>query len=132
MLPPEKFCNKCNSIQPLENWNSHKTRSTGLQAYCKTCEKEYKKKYTVENKEKYKELKRRWVYGLPLGSYDKMLEEQNNKCAICMERKSLVIDHDHKTGNVRGLLCMSCNSALGKFKDSELILASAIRYLGTV
>mgnify|MGYP000937302100 CR=1 FL=1 len=132
MLPPEKFCRKCNTIQPLANWNKHKSRSTGLQAYCKNCEKKYKKKYASENREKFRELKRRWKYGLQFGSYDKMLESQDYRCAICMEVKQLVIDHDHKTGIVRGLLCVSCNSALGKFKDSPLILASAISYLGTV
>ena len=72
--------------------------------------------------------------------YYEMLENQNNKCAICNEeetRKSrtdgkicaLAIDHCHKSGKIRALLCHACNTAIGKFKDNIDLLNSAIRYL---
>lgn len=72
--------------------------------------------------------------------YYRMLEEQNNKCKICGQeetRKSrtkdkicqLAIDHCHKTGKIRALLCHSCNVAIGSFKDDVSLLKKAISYL---
>ena len=52
-----------------------------------------------------------------------------NLCCICGEKQELVIDHDHRTGKVRGLLCGSCNKGLGFFKDNKKYLNSAIKYL---
>jgi len=67
-------------------------------------------------------------YGLTPGDYDKLFEEQSGKCKICgttdpgASYKYLSVDHDHETGEVRGLLCNSCNRALGFFKDDTNLL----------
>ena len=77
---------------------------------------------------------------ISLEQYQKMLEAQDNKCEICgLEEickdpkhdrvRRLSIDHCHRTGNVRGLLCHSCNTAIGKFKDDIELLHKAIRYI---
>jgi tetrahydromethanopterin S-methyltransferase subunit B len=60
-----------------------------------------------------------------------MLRSQDNKCAICHlgTTKRLFVDHDHKTGMVRGLLCYKCNSALGLINDSTDIAESIKQYL---
>lgn len=60
-----------------------------------------------------------------------MLEAQGGCCAICKAPKGnkLCVDHDHRTGKVRGLLCSNCNAGLGMFKDSEDLLQSAKGYL---
>lgn len=73
-------------------------------------------------------------YGLNLETYDKLLISQSNGCAICKKqeaggRGSWHVDHCHLTGAIRGLLCHSCNTSLGHFKDSIEILESAIAYL---
>ena len=70
-------------------------------------------------------------YGLTIEQYDQMLFEQSYVCAICHKpcSKALAVDHDHKTGAVRGLLCMNCNHGLGKFKDDPNLLMAAIKYL---
>lgn len=74
-------------------------------------------------------------YGLTQIQYDSIFLGQNGLCAICNkppdgERwKKLCIDHDHSTGQVRGLLCSTCNTALGKFQDSQELLQKAIDYL---
>lgn len=75
-------------------------------------------------------------FGISEKIYDEMLEKQNYSCAICGSKESgdkrtsrLAVDHCHEKGHVRGLLCGSCNKALGIFKDSKEILKSAIRYL---
>ncbi len=69
----------------------------------------------------YQRLKRLSLYGLTRKDYKNLLNKQNNKCAICHISQSnltkrLCIDHDHKTGKVRGLLCCQCNSTLGRFE----------------
>ena len=62
-----------------------------------------------------------------------MLVEQNGVCAICKKtctiRKRLSIDHDHKTGGIRKLLCSRCNSGLGFFLDDPELLIAAAKYL---
>lgn len=73
-------------------------------------------------------------YGKTLIDYDKLLVAQNYRCAICNKnitefKRGLAIDHDHKTGEVRGLLCFCCNMALGYFKDDTDLLNNAIKYL---
>jgi hypothetical protein len=74
------------------------------------------------------------LYQLSIEDYDEMLKRQENCCAICGVDKaggkgSWHIDHDHKTGKVRGLLCSRCNLGLGYFKDSPENLKQAIAYL---
>jgi hypothetical protein len=61
-------------------------------------------------------------------------EKQSMSCAICLiqlDINATAIDHNHKTGEVRGILCPRCNKALGGFKDSPTILTSALEYLNT-
>lgn len=71
-----------------------------------------------------------YKYNLSPEDYDRLLEDQNEACAICGVRPDrLCVDHDHETGEVRGLLCSPCNSGLGFFKDRVRLLAAAIVYL---
>lgn len=82
------------------------------------------------------EVNRRQVlkqYGLTPETYEEMRVSQGGVCAICRKAQTgkigLVVDHDHVTGRVRGLLCTNCNTGLGKFGDSLLTLESACAYL---
>lgn len=72
-------------------------------------------------------------YGLTPHAYDKMLLSQGHACAICHTTeprgKNWHVDHDHDTGQVRGLLCASCNPGLGYFKDNPDTLMAATAYL---
>jgi len=77
-------------------------------------------------------------YNIDIYEYSKMVEMQDNKCAICKQSetmlkngtiKKLDVDHNHETGEVRGLLCANCNLLLGKAKDNIKILQDAIIYL---
>jgi len=73
-------------------------------------------------------------YGITIEQYDEMAQKQNHRCAICKKHQSelvqrLSVDHDHITGNIRGLLCAGCNRALGVFRDDPELLMSAIGYL---
>ncbi len=73
-------------------------------------------------------------YGISREEYNKMLAEQNEVCAICKQKdnKRLAVDHCHKTGKVRGLLCAKHNRALGAFNDDPSLLEAAIKYLKSV
>jgi Recombination endonuclease VII len=80
----------------------------------------------------------RLQYGITREQYDQMLAAQNGGCAICSRPETAVIngkvmelavDHDHKTGKVRALLCSTCNTSLGGFQDSPALLQKAIEYL---
>ena len=84
--------------------------------------------------DKNRDNKLRKAYGISLEDYNEMLSEQNDCCAICRRHYSLFnrklsVDHDHKTGAVRGLLCKDCNTSLGQFNDDVDTLLSAISYL---
>lgn len=77
-------------------------------------------------------------FGITLDDYDKMFESQKGVCAICAEKEtftvkgrihSLAVDHDHATGEIRGLLCRACNQMLGLSKDKIETLEAAIVYL---
>ena len=71
-------------------------------------------------------------YGITEEIYEKILVAQKGVCAICgnhQRYKRLAVDHDHKTGQVRGLLCENCNRGLGRFFDSTFRLRNALSYL---
>ena len=70
------------------------------------------------------------THGLETGQWDAMLIAQFGRCGICLDpMKSPQVDHDHRTGKVRELLCTGCNTGLGGFKDQRAILFRAISYL---
>lgn len=74
-------------------------------------------------------------YNLTLDAYQALEDVQNGCCRICLRHKSdvrqgiLVVDHDHRTNKVRGLLCHNCNTAIGLFKEDQTALLRAIQYL---
>jgi hypothetical protein len=87
----------------------------------------YTKKYISD-------AQRKFSYGIGPEKFDSMRRSQNYGCAICkiLEsecKKSLCVDHDHKSGKVRGLLCNKCNLLLGKANDNIETLQSSIDYL---
>lgn len=102
--------------------------------------KEIYKKYS--NSEKGKIRNKKWAkknrllsYGITENVLEEMKKKQNNKCAICGKvinefTKDFAIDHNHITGEIRGLLCMNCNIGLGVFRDNKTIMRKAIDYLG--
>lgn len=91
--------------------------------------REYEIKWRKENPEKTKEYGLKNKHGISLEEYKNMLIKQNNKCFICHKKINLYVDHCHKTNKIRGLLCNSCNKALGLFYDSTESLKRAIKYL---
>jgi len=108
-------CIECNARRVREHYSRHKSD---------TSFREYKQDRYLLKK-----------YNMGLDTYKEMLSEQNGLCAICHKRPRvdtlLVVDHNHDTGSVRGLLCSPCNVGLGCFRDDEHSLLRAIKYLMT-
>ena len=73
----------------------------------------------------------RYKYNITLADYEVLFDGQGGLCKICGQTSSrlLVVDHDHATGKIRGLLCSNCNSGIGLLKDDIKVLANAISYL---
>lgn len=92
------------------------------------------KKYISENKDKLKDKILKKKFNISLEEYKLMFENQNYKCKICKTDKTelgrlLCVDHCHKTGVVRGLLCDRCNRGIGTFNDDITLLTTAIEYI---
>lgn len=78
---------------------------------------------------RHREQKLKKRYGLTEEQYNAILTEQEGKCGICRRYRKLSVDHDHKTGKNRGLLCSNCNSGLGLFEENLNVLNCAKVYL---
>ncbi len=96
--------------------------------------KQYQKKYNerYENKIRAQDLRLKRKFNISLEEADVILILQHHKCPIC--KKSLMetlrsVDHNHKSGKVRGILCRLCNVGLGSFMDNPQLLENAAKYL---
>ncbi len=92
----------------------------------------YSKKYNDKTQTRRQQRQREYLYGLSNSQFEEMLTQQDNKCALCdrsFDEAKIFVDHCHVVGNVRGLLCPACNTALGLIKDDLGWLAKAKEYL---
>jgi len=136
-------CKRCNSLRNTERQqNQPDKRRQQSRNWAKRHPENGRKAsraWKQRDPEGYKALQRKWSlaeYGLTTQDYDRMLAAQQGSCAICREpptgkraNQVLHVDHDHITGKVRALLCVSCNHGLGKMKDSPALLPRAAAYL---
>jgi hypothetical protein len=136
-------CTSCGLILERSMFGKDASRRYrgGAATRCIPCSREHSKKYTDTEVSKRKKISARFEskYGINLIQYEKLFEEHKGLCAICNkpsqrvnkngELKRLAVDHDHKTGKVRGLLCFDCNTGLGKFGDDVEMLSKALSYL---
>lgn len=93
--------------------------------------KAYRKQYNrlPETRRRQKQNHLKKTYNLDYFVYLRMLEEQDNKCKICKREEQLYVDHNHETGEIRGLLCLKCNTGLGMFDDNLNRVEEAVTYL---
>lgn len=113
-----KRCPQCREVKPHAQWERNKSSSDGWASYCRRCRAE-------RNRENYFRRK----YSLTPAQRDALVAEQAGVCAICLSAAAEHVDHCHETGRVRGVLCFSCNAALGQFKDRPEVMQRAISYL---
>lgn len=115
-------------------WKHHEERKEYSKKYYHEHIEENRKRGREYNKTHKRENKNRALiryHGLTLIEYENMVQNQKGRCAICGEvpSKRLVVDHDHRTGKIRKLLCDYCNIGLGHVKDNIEILENMIEYL---
>lgn len=128
------YCKNCDSANCKAYYSKNKTKIKlkvlAWQASNKEKVNSYKKKNKLNNPDY--DLMR--THGVNKKQYDNMFNKQNGCCAVCRInqsefKRSLAVDHDHKTGKIRGLLCDRCNVALGMVRDSKDVLCKLIIYL---
>lgn len=133
-----KRCRACNKKLPTTMFVVDKRNIDGLYSYCRTCSNDLTKTWRGKNRDKIKEYnwkaKLKMTYDLCYERYEEICKQQEYSCAICNThisklKKRLCVDHDHKNGKVRGLLCSHCNTGIGMFKESFEIFNKAIQYL---
>ena len=130
-----KECTKCGESKELTEYHKNKQQKNGLAPQCKVCKTANTIAYYEKNKEAVRLKLLTKNYGLTPAAYLKMYEGQGGCCAICnVEEKDapkqrLSVDHDHTTGDVRALLCNTCNTGIGLLKDSPALLREAAAYL---
>jgi hypothetical protein len=133
-----KTCTVCNSSKHISEYHNRTSASDGKCYRCKSCDAIARNKWRVNNIDRAKRSDREKLlknrYNISLKEYETLLEKQNFTCAICRQQdstKSLAVDHDHITGNIRGLLCSSCNRGLGLLGDSVEAIKDVLKYLET-
>lgn len=106
-----KKCRDCGEVKAVALFHRHKKLPKGRQPYCKVCDARRKLRSYYKAK-----------YGITLEEADILRAKQDYKCGVCKEIKPLVVDHCHRTGRVRGMLCGPCNRALGLlYEDPDKI-----------
>lgn len=141
-----RTCVTCRLELPLGNFTLDTKSKDRLKSQCKSCRSNYSKArrlvradylriqsrdWARNNPDKVKDCHYRSKYGINLVEFDLLSQNQNGKCRLCdkVPKGRLVVDHSHTTGKIRGLLCRSCNGALGVLGDDEQSLLKAINYL---
>lgn len=120
-------CTGCGIWKPLSSFSKRTSgRGDGFKTRCKECARSAHRKYRRRRGYRRK-------YGITLAEYDRLLEAQGGVCAICERGDSsgrrLSVDHNHETGQVRGLLCLNCNTVIGLAHEDTDLLHRIAEYL---
>jgi hypothetical protein len=142
------YCTICEQHKSQEDFYKGKF-SPKRKGRCKECTKRIAREWKAANPEKNKATNKKWndnnyskkryrdlkrEYGITPELYEQMYIEQEGNCKICKRNrtefaKRLAVDHCHKTGKIRGLLCQNCNTLLGNSFDNPETLKRAVEYL---
>lgn len=118
----EKGCSKCGEVLPIANFRRNKATKTGYNSWCNDCE-------SAGMRWRHYNVTKEW--------YQAAYKRQDGRCAICGDETPLFVDHDHECCPgarscglcVRGLICRSCNTGLGNFRDDPDLLDNAATYV---
>lgn len=141
-----KRCTDCGKTKPLSEFSKS---GKYLRSYCRQCSNERSKAYGAANRDRRNERLREWrqanpeaakakdlrarltrKYGLTPDEVEALAVAQDHRCLLCgSNRRTLVVDHCHETGRVRGLLCRSCNTIVGQVERAPVILERLSGYL---
>ena len=124
----QKWCPRCETAKPVDEFPRNKSGRNGRGAYCKPCHNEKGKETYTRLYGSTREYHLRRRYGITGAEFDAMVADQGGTCAVC-PGEPVHVDHDHETGQVRGILCFNCNQALGNVRDNPEVLQGLIDYL---
>lgn len=145
-----KKCSSCKKELTTLDFTKDKSRKSGLKYICKLCASSFAKSWNDNNKKRRSITYKEWTkhnkehraayrvlkkYGLSSELWIEMKKSQDYCCAICgiheskMGKRGLVVDHNHKTGTIRALLCNPCNMAIGQMKENIETFKNAVKYL---
>jgi hypothetical protein len=126
-LNGEKTCSTCGITKVSTDFSLHSSSYDGLQPTCRTCQNISHRNYYLKAK-----------FGITEAEYNSILESQNGLCAICGQPETrkkfgkptkLAVDHNHKTGAIRQLLCSRCNVVIGKIEENPILCDKIKDYL---
>lgn len=126
-----RICTKCDTEKPLEDFYRKKGALHGRDSRCKECQRLHKKKGRVRDRLLI------YKYGITEEQFNVMNDEQQGLCKSCGQpetrknTKNLAVDHNHKTGEVRGLLCQRCNTALGLLDEDPKRIEALLGYINS-
>jgi len=151
---PLKYCPRCRETKRTDSFysDSHSTARAKLHGWCKACHSERGKTYREKHREKIRTWMRRYhamnpalwkhavlknKYGISLDEFKQMVQRQKGRCAICKIRHrdmpkgksrhtKFHVDHCHKTGRIRALLCFHCNRRLDVLATPKILRNSAL------
>lgn len=137
-LFPMKTCTLCELPKSLDCFSPNGGKKAGLRSHCKSCRSRYEQRITNRREGLRPNLRARRQYaptepqyrrGMTIQEYEDMVSVQKGRCLICKKNTKLHVDHCHTSGDIRGLLCGTCNRGLGMMQDRTDFLRRAIRYL---
>lgn len=131
-----KLCTKCGETKPLSDFHKGTGRKDGHASHCKVCSNERARQWNKNNPERKAYFRDRDNDKRTADRYNLSAQELKDlryaaagRCAICKRELRLVVDHDHETGRVRGMLCRRCNLGIGHLDDNPVTLIAALAYL---
>lgn len=122
--------NKARMRKYQKQW--HRKNLVKMRKYYREYQRKHRAKYPDRERELQRSHDLNKNYGISIAEYESLLKRQRGVCAVCKKepiKRRLDVDHDHRTGKIRGLLCPNCNNGLGRFLDSVLLLRAAAKYL---
>jgi hypothetical protein len=113
-------CTRCQQSKPADahNFPPHNKKKNGFDSWCRACRASYRNGIN------------RGQFRTVISDSDLLaLKNSVKQCVICGSDEKLVVDHDHISGEIRGMLCNHCNRGLGHFRDDPMLLEFAAQYL---
>lgn len=144
-----KQCTACHLEKPVAEFRREKKGKYGVESRCLPCSRAIDKLQMREHRKRrdpkqavlaMRKHRLKKLFGMTVEGFEELKANQGGVCAICKQpetgcsgfkrsKRELSVDHDHSTGEIRGLLCAACNAALGLFKDDTDVMRVAIAYL---